>query len=283
MPTDDNGQGTPGAPPAAGAAGGSGPASTLDLQSLLSAPDAPPAAAPPPEDPFKDIPWDKVRAARAAGKLPEDVKKDLELPFLQEFTRKSQAFGQERERFLAGLVERLSARGVAASPEEKDQLREQLKESGIPLELVEQFIDRKLQPIVTETNSTRMEALAAAEHPWVTEKRAEIAEYIRTNPAAARLILANGGADGHFVVAGIARMMENEHLKAELKKREDGLPALRTQIAKDIIAELKKNGRILPSTTSQAGTGPTASSGETVHKDFKAAAIAAAKEGNFPL
>ncbi len=280
---DDVTQGAPGAPAAgAGAAGGSGSLSAEEIQNLLKDPGAGSGTDTSHEDPFKDIPWDKVSAAWKAGKAPEALRKEAELPFLQEFTRKSQAFGKEREAFFASVVDRLTERGVAP-PDQKEALREKLKESGFPLEAVDAYIDSKLQPAMTDLSSSRMESLAAAAHPYVGTRREDIANIIRTNPSAARLILSNGGRDGHEVIVGIATRLENEDLKAKLKQQEDGLPALRMQIAKEVIAELKKTGQVLPPTTSHAGQGPTAGGTSEKFTDFKGAALAAAKEGNFPL
>lgn len=283
MPTDvpNSDQGTSGAPPSPEGAGGSGSLSAQELTELLNAPDPQPGA-PPPTEEFKDLPWDKVQAAVRAGKAPEDFKKTVELPFLQEFTRKSQAFSREKEALMASMIDKLASRGVAPTVEEKDELREKLKEGGLPLELLDQYIERKMAPVVNDVSSTRMEQLAIAMEPAVEKRREEIAAYIRENPSTARLILANNGRDGHEVIARVAQLLEYQQLKAEKEQFEQNLPKLRLEIAKEVIATLKKTGQVLPSSTSRAGTGPT---GETKaeYSTFKEAALAAARSGNFPL
>lgn len=183
-------------------------------------------------------------------KLPAELRAKLELPFLQQSSRKATESNQRQTQLLEGILGQLQRAGAApTTPDEKAALVERIKNGEFDAigDLVSTSINQTVNPIVNQLLQDRAFAAAEKVHPYAKEREREIAQVIQNDPMARELAGAAGFRYFPAVVRAIALDMEATELRAQLKAANE----------KNATLEKSRNAS-LPATTTRAGSTPSA-------------------------
>lgn len=207
--------------------------------------------------------WEQARK-KDWSKAPEDIRAEVEKPFLSNYTRKyqelnqlHQQLSQQQQQFYGQLITKLQEKGVEPSIDEREQLLQRVQngefESIGPL--IDKAVDSKIRPIVEDRAREWAIREAKGLHPWVADPQheREIADVVNSNPVLREMANANNFRYAPQVLAGVALQLENQALKAQLQQA----AALKTEYEK--LKGMQDRAKGLPGTTSRAGTTPSAS------------------------
>jgi hypothetical protein len=218
------------------------------------------APATPAVDPAEEA-FQKRLAEIDPSKLPDSLRQKLEMPFLQNYTRKYQELSQQQQQILQAVTGKLANAGVDSTPDQKAQLLERIKMGDF--DVLDQYVDRAIAAKVgpMETQASLRNAMEQAErlHPYVKERQAELSQVIANDPGLRELATVNNFAYAPKVLQALAIQMENQELKAAQRQAVDAY---------------KRKVSGLPASTSMAGSTPTATP-EAEYKSLKEAAKAA--------
>lgn len=194
------------------------------------------------------------------AKLPESVRRKLELPFQQHFTRKYQELSDERSKTLSVLdtiSQRLAQTGAAATPDQRAALVERIQSGDLAAvdQLVEKIVSDRVAPIQQDQALRNAVETAKSLHPYVVSKEQEIAQILNSDPQLKAMSQANNFQFAPQVLAGLALQIENAELKAKLT----GVNV--DKIKAEAVEEFKKKSAGLPATTTRAGSSPSAPRG----------------------
>lgn len=236
------------------------------LASLEKAEPATPAV-----DPAEEA-FQKRLAELDPSKLPDSVRQRLEMPFLQNYTRKYQELSQQQQQILQAVTGKLANAGVESTPDQKAALLERIKMGDF--DVLDQYVDRAIAAKVgpMESQASLRNAMEQAErlHPYVKERQAEISQIIAQDPGLRELATVNNFAYAPKVLQALAIQMENQELKAKVA----GLDQTVLNAQRQAVEAYKRKVSGLPASTSMAGSTPTATP-EAEFKSLKEAAKAA--------
>lgn len=187
--------------------------------------------------------------------LPEPLRRKLELPFNQEFTRQRQAQAEVQNRTMAvldKLTERLASQGTQPTESQRKLLSERIAQGDLSAvdALMENIVQERVRPI--ESAQALRDAVETAQtlHPYVKAKEQEIAQIINGDPTLKAMATANNFKFAPQVLAGLALQIENAELKAKLGETPKQIEAAK----KAAIEAFKKESMGVPTTTTRAGT-----------------------------
>ncbi len=229
------------------------------------------APATPAVDPAEEA-FQKRLAEIDPSKLPDSLRQKLEMPFLQNYTRKYQELSQQQQQILQAVTGKLASAGVDSTPDQKAQLLERIKMGDF--DVLDQYVERAIAAKVgpMETQSALRNAMEQAErlHPYVKERQAELSQVIANDPGLRELATVNNFAYAPKVLQALAIQMENQELKAKVAGFDQSL----LQGQRQAVDAYKRKVSGLPASTSMAGSTPTATP-EAEYKSLKEAAKAA--------
>jgi hypothetical protein len=200
------------------------------------------------------------------SKLPPAVRDQLEKPFKSDYTRKTQALSDERnalatqradlmtrqEKIMDMLTGRLGERGIQATPDQNELLRQKVAEGDMNAvtQLVENLVQQRVAPVEKNIAQQRGIETAYRTDPNVQKYEGEIAQMIKSDPALQQLVSINNHQYLAQALVGMAAVVHNQKLQAQINEMQAG----KAEFAKQVIAEYQKRVQGLPSTSSRAGT-----------------------------
>lgn len=192
--------------------------------------------------------------------LPESVRRKVEQPFQQDYTRKTQAFAEMRDRWIEGMFKQA---GQAPPPRKSDafaELREKLN-NGDYSELganLQQAVRQEIKPIAEQLAQQNAFTEAQKLHPYITQREGEIAQFLASNPRLAQLAYAGGSYENlPTILHGIALKIENDELKAKTS------PQAIEEMVKSRVAQALAKANGVPASTSKVGQAATATRGKS--------------------
>jgi hypothetical protein len=244
-------------PATGGADGGAAPAVAVsspeaDAALLASQDQAQPAAQPDPDADF----W-KQAAERDFSKAPAEVRAKLEAPFLSQYGKKTSELDRERQQLLA-VIERLATKPgeVAPTVDEKKRLLEEVANGNTDAieGLVERMVQERTGPQMDYIATQRAIAEAAQIVPDLGKYEVKVAEALKNDPDLMRLASIDNKRYASRVIAALALQAKNADLEAQIASEKANSVAAAKKAVEDYKAQL----RGLPTSTSKAGSTPTA-------------------------
>lgn len=216
--------------------------------------------------------------------LPEPLRRRLELPFNQEFTRQRQAQAEIQNRTMAvldRLTERLAAQGTQPTESQRKALSDRIAQGDLSAvdSLMDHIVQERVRPI--ESAQALRDAVESAQslHPYVKAKEQEIAGLINGDPVLKAMATAENFKFAPQVLAGLALQIENAELKAKLGETPKQIEAAK----KAAIEAFKKESMGVPTSTTRAGTTSGRAGGPTEATTVMSAAQKAwVQMGNSP-
>jgi hypothetical protein len=237
-----------------------------------------------------------------AGELPPDVAKILEgIDFSKpdtipakyrdkfsghlmeaDYRRKTQALAEEKRQLMEQqskvldlVTARLSEKGVTPTEDLRKKISEQMREGNYDAvgDLIKEEVNSAMAPGLRDVALKNAIDTSYRETPMAKEYEGEIEEQIRNTPGVKELASVANYRFLPMVVRGLAYFVHAQRLEAEVGK----LRADREAYGKRVIAEYLKRGKVIPSTTSRAGSG-AASTSEPGETSLREAMEAAAEE-----
>jgi len=231
-------------------------------------------AAAPATDPLAGVDWDNYDLEKLPKSFIAKVERTKAGHLDADYTRKTQALAQERERLLDKALQ-FGGR-EAPAPDEKAQLLDRLKNGD--LDVIDQYVSRevasRLGPL--EAQMTRERAIQEAKqmHPYVGSREPEVAQLIASDPGLRKMALSGDPDAMKLALVGAAIAIHDRETTSEYEKLKTSFDAK----VKEEVASLSKAAKSLPPQTSKAGSTPSASSSAATMGDFKAAALRAADQ-----
>lgn len=210
------------------------------------------------------------------SKLPDDIRQKFELPFLQQYTRKTTEDSQRQQKLFEGVITKLNSQGIQPTQDQRSELLERIRSGDFEAvsQLIEHDVNQRVAPVAQQVAFRDAIEKATVLHPYVQQKQQEVANVLSQNPQLAQMAMANNYAFAPQVLAGIALQIENQELKA----RAESAKVDEVAIARRAIEAYKKQVRGIPAITSKAGTTVSGKTGGQGTQSFKEAAAAAFRE-----
>lgn len=220
------------------------------------------AVTPPAKDEGINADLVKQLEALDISKLPQGIREKLELPFKQDYTKKTQALADDRRKVeeeyrrgnetVLSLIDRLTkAQGHEATPDQKQEILQRIRDGETELvdKLIEMRFNETVGPKVTEMSKREAIADGARRFPALPEYEAEVAEVLKQDPDLLRLASRDNFKDAGIILAGLGIQAHARKLQSELETYKAG-EAERNQ---KYLEEWKARVRKLPTSTSRAG------------------------------
>jgi hypothetical protein len=239
-------QGTTGEP-ATQVAAGSGPSD----EELLAALDEKPAEATPSASSDLDPELLKRLEGIDPEKLPASLRQKLELPFLRDYTRKSQDVAQQQARLLESVTSKLAAHGAEPTVDEVEMLRERVR-SGDPdavESLISKIVQDRVGPMQQQTALREATEQAERMHPLIKEHPEIVTAALQANPDLLALARADNFRHAPVIMAGLAYQAE----AMQLRQRVAGIDTEKKEYARQVLQAFQRKTSGLPPTTSMAG------------------------------
>lgn len=200
--------------------------------------------------------------------LPEAVRRKIEAPFLSDYTKKTQAIAEDKQKVeserqaLLNVIDRLTARPGQPDPtaEQKKELLERLQsgDQTVLESLMEMKIQEKMGPQMEFITQDAAIRTAGSLEPSLPQYEKNVAEILTQDPDLRYLCKVDNHRFAPKILAGIARSFDRDAWKDKATKLEASIP----EIKKAAVEEWKAKVRGLPTSTSQAGRGPSAKTTE---------------------
>lgn len=223
-----------------------------DASLLASLDQAKPEGQPDPDADF----W-KQAAERDFSKAPAELRAKIEAPFLSQFGKKTSELDRERQQLLA-VIERLATKPgeVAPTVDEKKRLLEEVANGNTDAieGLVERMVQERTGPQMDFINTQRAIQEAVQIVPDLQKYEVKVAEMLQKDPDLMRLASIDNRRYASRVIAALALQQKNADLEAQITAEKANSVALAKKAVEDYKAQL----RGLPTSTSKAGSTPTA-------------------------
>ena len=226
-----------------------------DAALLASLDQAKPEGQPDPDAEF----W-KQAAEKDFSKAPAELRAKIEAPFLSLSSKKVNEVEQLRQTFLQA-IDRLAKgpnNGLPAQPivDRKAQLVEEINNGNMEavVGLVDQLVAEKTGPQMDFINTQRAIQEAAQIVPDLQKYEVKVAEALQRDPDLMRLASIDNRRYASRVIAALALQQKNADLEATIVSERASSEARAKKAVEDYKAQL----RGLPTSTSKAGSTPTA-------------------------
>lgn len=214
-------------------------------------------------------------------KLPQNLRNKLELPFLQNYTRKYQQLSEAQQRVIDRATSTLQEKGINPTEDQRLHLLEEIKSGNFDVldKFVDEAISQKIGPQIQQQALKGAIDEAERLHPFVKERQAEISQILASDPMLHQMATANNFAAAPRVLQAIAISLENQDLKKQASAFEDRLKEGQRQA----IEAYKRKVQELPDTTTRAGSSPTGAQTKEFESLKDAAKAAWAEMGGSPI
>jgi hypothetical protein len=189
--------------------------------------------------------------------LPQHLKDKLELPFLQNYTRKYQQLSEQQQHVLDRVTGSMSQRGIEPTPDQRSRLLEEVKAGNFDVldKFVDEVVAAKVGPQLQQQALAGAISEAERLHPFVKERQAEISQILASDPMLYQLATANNFAAAPRVLQAIAIGLENVGLKQQIEKLSS--PDFVKSKQREAVEAYRRQVQGLPATTTRAGSSPT--------------------------
>jgi hypothetical protein len=213
-------------------------------------------------DPNAEV-WEKFRKGELdLTKAPQDVRELAEKPFLSISSKKVNEVEQLRQTFLQAIDRLAQGRGTDQQPvapslaEQKAKLLDEINNGNFQAieNLVEQAVAERTGPQMDYINTQRAISEAAHIVPDLGKYEAKVAEALKADPDLLRLASIDNRRYASRVIAALALQQKNAELESQITQ----VRASAAESAKKAVEDYKAQLRGLPTSTSKAGSTPTA-------------------------